>query len=142
MRRTAVAAVTLALTLLLGACAAPDATTAVLGSEKLLLYLADTDTEYATGLQRFDGLSSGEAMLFVYREAEPRTFVMRDVGFPIDVVFIGEDGRVDAVEPLDPGEVRQVSSPGACRYVLELPQGWAARHGIDVGATFEYEPGR
>jgi len=132
-------AAAVAIALLFGACSA-SATTATLGGERLRLYLADTDAKRARGLQGFDGLASGEAMLFVYPEAQPRTFAMLRVGFPIDVVFIGENGRVAAIEPLDPGESRLVESPGACRYVLEIPRGWAAEHDIVVGAQFEYAP--
>lgn len=142
MRKVVAVAATVALALLVGACAGPDASTARLGGKKLSLYLADTDAERSAGLQGFDGLANGEAMLFVYPEAAPRTFVMRKVGFPIDVVFIREDGQVSAIKPLDPGEPRLVDSPGPSRYVLELPQGWAGEHGIAAGAAFEYAPDR
>lgn len=140
MRKVAAAVVT-ALVLLLAACAS-SATTATLGGQKLYLYLAETDAERGAGLQGFDGLAYGEAMLFVYPTAEPRTFSMRNVGFPIDIVFIGEDMRVSAIEPLDPKDTRLVDSPGPCPYVLELPQGWAEAHHVGVGTAFEYEPGR
>ena len=64
---------------------------------------------------------------------------MKDVTFPIDVVFIGEDGNVSAIEPLNPGDARLASSPGPSAYVLELPQGWAEEQGIAVGSAFEVE---
>ncbi len=142
MRRTAVAAAMLVSALLFGACVASGATTATLGGQKLRLYLADNDAERGAGLKAFDGLAGGEAMLFIYPTAEPRIFVMREVAFPIDVVFIAEDGLVAAIEPLDPGELRTVESPSASRYVLELPQEWAAAHQITVGSAFGYAPGR
>ena len=63
---------------------------------------------------------------------------MLDVSFPIDVVFVGEDERISAIEPLDPGDTGLVVSPGPCRYVVELPQGWADENGVAVGDTFEY----
>jgi hypothetical protein len=73
-------------------------------------------------------------MLFVFPDPAIRTFAMKDVTFPIDVLFIGVDSKVSAVEPLDPGDGLPVSSPGPCIYVIELPQGWAAEQGIGVGS--------
>lgn len=142
MRRSVAIAATIVLALLIGACTGPGSTSAVLGGQKLRLYIADTDEERAAGLSGFDGLASGEAMLFIYPESKPRTFVMRKVAFPIDVIFIGDAGTVDAIEPLDPGESRLVQSPGPSRYVLELPQEWAEAHHVQPGAAFEYAPAR
>ncbi len=142
MRKAGVVVASIGLAFLLAACAGLGEPAARLGDQKLSLYLADTDAERSTGLQEFDGLAPGEAMLFVYPDAEPRTFVMRKVGFAIDIAFIGEDGRVSAIEPLDPKESRLVDSPGPSRYVLELPQGWAEQHHITVGTAFEYDTRR
>lgn len=142
MRRSGAIAASIVLGLLLGACTGTGSTSAVLGGQKLRLYIADTDEERAAGLKGFDGLAGGEAMLFIYPDSKPRTFVMREVAFPIDVVFISDSGLVAAIEPLDPGESRTVDSPGPSRYVLELPREWADAHSIQVGAAFEYAPSR
>jgi len=142
MRKSVGVAAAVVLVLLLGACTRVGSTSAVLGGQQLRLYIADTDEERAAGLKGFDGLANGEAMLFIYPDSKPRTFVMRDVAFPIDVVFIGEDGLVAAVEPLDPGESRTVQSPGPSTYVLELPQEWAEANNIRPGAVFEYSAAR
>ena len=45
------------------------------------------------------------------RRGVPRTFAMKQVAFPIDVLFIAEDGTVSAIESLDPGDMRLVTSP-------------------------------
>lgn len=96
--------------------------------------VADEPEEWGRGLQGYDELEDGEGMLFAFDEVAVRTFAMKEVTFSIDVVFVAEDGTVSAVEPLDPGDTRLVTSPGPSRYVIELPQGWAAENGIDVGS--------
>jgi uncharacterized membrane protein (UPF0127 family) len=98
--------------------------------------IADSSAERSLGLQEHQPLAPGEGMLFVFPGAEPRTFAMKEVSFPIDVLFIAEDMTVSAVEPLSPGDARLVSSPGRSSDVLELPQGWAVERGIGVGSAF------
>lgn len=108
-----------------------------LGAEEVRVYVADEPAEWTRGLQGYDPLDPGEGMLFAFDESRERTFAMMSVTFPIDVVFVGDDLTVTAIEPLDPGDTRLVTSPGPAPYVLELPQGWAAEQGIEVGSALE-----
>ena len=121
---------------LLTGCAASARSTVTLGGTEVQVLVADDDDERSRGLQGYDPLPDGEGMLFVYDDAVIRTFAMKQVAFPIDVLFVGDDLAITAIEPLDPGDMRLVSSPGPCRYVVELPQGWAEEQGIAVGDAF------
>jgi uncharacterized membrane protein (UPF0127 family) len=98
--------------------------------------VAEDDQARSRGLQDHEPLKPGEGMLFVFTDGAIRTFAMKEVAFPIDVVFIGDVLTVSAIEPLDPGDERLVRSPGPSPYVIELPQGWAAENGIIVGSGF------
>lgn len=118
-------------------CVPARETVVTLDGIEVRVEIADDPSERSRGLQGYDPLPAGEGMLFIFEDAAPRTFAMKEVSFPIDVLFVAEDGTVSAIEPLDPGDTRLVSSPGPCRYVVELPQGWAAREGIVVGSAFE-----
>jgi uncharacterized membrane protein (UPF0127 family) len=111
--------------------------TVTLDGRAVRVYVADDRAELSEGLQGYEPLDDGEGMLFVFDDVAVRTFAMKDVAFPIDVVFIAEDLTVSAIEPLDPGDTRLVSSPGPSPYVIELPQGWAAANGVAVGSTLE-----
>jgi uncharacterized membrane protein (UPF0127 family) len=131
----AVAVVVAAMALSLAGCADDaDGTTLVrLDGVPIEVAVADTSAEHLRGLQGAESLEEGEGMLFVWEEPAVRTFAMKDVSFPIDVIFFDESLSVTAIEPLDPGDDRRVTSPGPTRYVLETPQGWAERIGITVG---------
>lgn len=129
--------VSVALLLAATGCVPAPSPTVALGGEELSVLVADEPEEWGRGLQGYGELQPGEGMLFDFGTAEERTFAMKDVGFPIDVVFIAEDMTVSAVEPLEPGDTRLVTSPGPAPYVLELPQGWAEEHGIGVGSELE-----
>jgi uncharacterized membrane protein (UPF0127 family) len=104
-----------------------------LGGVEVLCAVADDRAERSLGLQGRESLAAGEGMLFVFDGVTERTFAMKDVSFPIDVVFVGTDMLISAIEPLDPGDTRLVTSPGPCPYVVELSQGWAADQGIAIG---------
>lgn len=124
---------------LVAGCSADARQVIRLDGVEVRVRVADGDDERSRGLQGYDALPDGEGMLFVWDDAAVRTFAMKEVDFAIDVVFIGDDLTVAAIEPLDPGDTHLVSSPGPCGYVVELPQGWAAGQGIAVGDEFVYE---
>lgn len=132
----ALAITTLALVLVLVGCASAPEAQVTLGGTEVRVLVADTSDERARGLQGRRSLDPGEGMLFVFDDLEVRTFAMKEVTFPIDVVFIGADMRVTAIESLDPGDTRHVTGPAASAYVLELPQGWAEAEDIGIGSVF------
>lgn len=128
----------LAITCLLAACTPATDAPVTLDGIPVDVIIADDMQEWSRGLQGYERLEAGRGMLFDFGSAASRTFAMKDVTFPIDVVFIAEDGTVSAIEPLDPGDTRFVTSPSASVYAIELPQGWAEENGIEVGDAFTY----
>lgn len=130
----------LAATCLLTACGPEPGPTVSLNGVTIDVIVADDAEELSRGLQGYDPLDEGEGMLFVFDDVAPRTFAMKEVSFPIDVLFVAEDGTVSAIEPLDPGDMRLVTSPSPSPYAVELPQGWAAENGIVIGDRFDYRP--
>lgn len=108
-----------------------------LGGVEVRVFVADDPSEWQQGLQGYEALKDGQGMLFVFDDVAARTFAMKDVSFPIDVVFFDENLTVDAIYPLDPSDTQIVGSPGPSSYVLELPQGWAEANGITLGSELE-----
>ncbi|EMA44162.1 DUF192 domain-containing protein [Halococcus saccharolyticus] len=99
--------------------------------------IADTYQQKYTGLSNTSSLANGSGMLFTYEESSEHTYVMREMDFPLDIVFIGADGRINAIEsapapgPNENGE--NIQRTGRGQYILEVPRGWMASHGIHVG---------
>lgn len=62
---------------------------------------------------------------------------MGPMRFPLDIVFLGkgENGEwiVRGVSHNAPAGSRDTLSCAGCTDVLELPAGWAAKHGLTVG---------
>jgi uncharacterized membrane protein (UPF0127 family) len=100
--------------------------------------VADTTVERYEGLSGTEPLADGEGMLFVHPSADTYGYVMRDMNYPLDIVFVAADGRVTTVHhaPLPPPDTpnRNLTRyTGRGKYVLEVPYGYTNRTGIEVG---------
>jgi len=95
--------------------------------------VVSTPQKQYLGLSHRQALPEGRGMLFLMSDVRKQVFCMRDMLIPIDIIWIA-DGKVAGLQqnlsPTDRGSFR---SPVPVRLVLEVPAGFAARHGIKVG---------
>jgi len=111
------------------------------GTHKLKVEIARTVEERQVGLMGRKELPNGTGMLFVYEEENPKPVIWtRWMLIPIDIVFIGEDLRINYIKSdVEPCTARfdrgcnRYGSPIESIYVLELPGGFTMRYGIDQG---------
>jgi len=97
--------------------------------------VADTERERYVGLSKTDSLAAGDGMLFVFPESDRHEFVMRDMDFPLDIVFVAPNGTITTIRHAPvPGDASGDGSyPGTGQYVLEVPRGYTNATGIEVG---------
>jgi uncharacterized membrane protein (UPF0127 family) len=99
--------------------------------------LAESYEEKYTGLSDTPTLRNGTGMLFVYEEADRRTFVMREMDYPLDIVFVGADGRINAIRQAPaPGpnqDGNDIQRSGRAKWILEVPCGWMAARNVTEG---------
>lgn len=102
--------------------------------------VADTPNERYTGLSDHESLSNDEGMLFVFNSESTRSFVMRDMAFPIDMIFVDANGEITTIHeaPVENGSDR-TNYRGEAQWVLEVNYGYAAEHGIEEGDRIEIE---
>lgn len=96
--------------------------------------VADTDRERYIGLSRTDSLSAGEGMLFVHESTDEHAYVMREMAFELDILFLSSNGTVTTIHHAtlpDPEPLTRYRGRG--RYVLEVPRGFTNATGIGVG---------
>ncbi|MBI4054046.1 MAG: DUF192 domain-containing protein [Candidatus Doudnabacteria bacterium] len=102
--------------------------------------LAQTPEERRLGLSRRKELLSGEGMLFIFPEKGYHSFWMKDMKFPLDLVWI-DDGRIVGIDQqIYPEESRvfKIYTPQEpVFYVLEINAGEAKRNGWEVGDEVE-----
>jgi hypothetical protein len=100
--------------------------------------VADTPEKRYLGLSNTTSLDPREGMLFVHDSEGQYAYVMRDMAFPLDIVFIAPGGEVTVIHhatlpPAGTSESELTRYRGRGRYVLELPLGTANETGLDEG---------
>lgn len=108
--------------------------------------LAVTPDERIKGLSGRAFLDSGTGMLFVFDVESRLRFWMREMEFPLDMVWIGAECRVVDVSvdvpPPDPetsrGDLPRYSPSSPAMYVLEINAGEATRLGLGAGDPVKF----
>lgn len=96
--------------------------------------VARTEKQLWTGLRWRKHLATDEGMLFDLGVAQTAYFTMSDTYLPLDMLFIGRNGRIRKIAAdRQPGQKGPFSSDVAVLGVLELNGGTAERLGIRVG---------
>ena len=85
-------------------------------------------------------LPSNEGMLFVFSESAERGFWMRNMSFPIDIIWINKNKTVIGVSNnIDPETYPNIFfPPSPVKYVLELNAGYAEKNGIASGTPLTF----
>lgn len=91
------------------------------------------------GLGGRESLAPYEAMIFPFSIPARYAFVMRDMKFAIDIVWLNAGEVVDIAPsvPPEPGvdenQLKRYLPRSAANMVIELPAGWAQAHGLVIG---------
>ena len=107
------------------------------GGHELQVEMVSTPKQQYQGLSGRTSLCPDCGMLFVFADSGPKSFVMRDMAFPLDIIFI-ESGVIKSIaanlapEGHEPKNI--YSSTGASDQVLEVNAGYCAKYGIEPGA--------
>ena len=129
------------------ATAATDVLVLRVGAGKFIVEVVDDTIERAAGLSGRDSLAEGTGMWFAYPAVGQPSFWMRDMRFPVDLVWVDASLRVVAVTHQAPSPPAGATvddlplySPGApIMYVLEINAGQAVDLGIEAGALVSLE---
>ena len=106
---------------------------------RFLVEVARSDEEQAKGLMFRKQMGPDEGMIFPRNPPDIASFWMRNTVIPLDIIFVGTDGRIINIEEnavpysLDPRR-----ADGMTATVLELNGGRAAELGIGPGAKVEW----
>ncbi len=110
-----------------------DRVNIVIGGVNVTVDVAKTEDEKYKGLSFRDKLENNEGMLFLHQSLDNYGYVMRNMKFDLDFIFIKDTKIVDIAKNVSKnykGIIR-----GATKYnkVLELPAGWVDRNHINLG---------
>lgn len=103
------------------------------GDRPFRIEIADDDAEREAGLMFRQSMPDDHGMLFVFPQTESVGFWMKNTPMPLDLLFIGQDGRVKAIRRGEPQSEAVIAPDEPVRFVLELKAGTAGRQNIKEG---------
>ncbi len=112
---------------------APVEASVSLGDTTIGVEVVKTFGERALGLSGRENLKGG--MWFVFPEADYYSFWMKDMKFPIDIIWVSDDFEiVDIKENVSPDSFPKAFRPRAkASFVLEVSAGFAKTYQVNIG---------
>jgi len=103
------------------------------GERSFSVEVADDMQEREQGLMFREHMDDDHGMLFVFDDTRDVGFWMKNTPLPLDLIFIGQDGRVRAIKQGEPLSPAVISPASPVRFVLEVKAGIAEKAGIEDG---------
>lgn len=115
----------------------PGTYTMAVGGHPIEVEIAGTQAERVRGLSGRRDLAPGNGLLFVFPASATYGFWMKEMHFPIDIIWIGENRRiVHIAADVAPATFPTVfTPPRPARYVLEMPALSMRKMGVTPGAA-------
>lgn len=104
--------------------------------------VADTQSEREKGLSGTTYLGQDQALLFIYERDDKWSIWMKDMNYPIDIVWLDKNKKVvyivkNAKPESYPGE--SFSPNDAARYIVEMAGGTVDRKTINIGDSAVFD---
>ena len=109
----------------------------IFGADTVTVEVARSAEERAQGLMYRDELPAGTGMLFVFPENQVRSFWMQNTFVALDIAFLDSELRIVDIQQMEPETDDMHESRAPAMFALEVPKGWFAEHGIEVGDRAE-----
>lgn len=109
--------------------------------EEIMFIAAHTPERRTKGLSGQDFLGRNEAMLFIFDEPGKYNFWMKDMNFPIDIVWLNSYGEITFIqENVQPESYPLLFGPDRSDtlYVLEFAAGRAKELNLFVGLQLKF----
>jgi uncharacterized membrane protein (UPF0127 family) len=104
--------------------------------------VARTSADRAAGLSNTSSLSDNEAMLFVFDNDNKWSMWMKDMNFPIDIMWLDQSQKITyIVKNASPaGYPQEVFTPKSeARYVVEVKAGTVDSKAIAIGQQVDFD---
>ncbi len=111
---------------------------AIINNHSFDIDVARTTAEKQIGLTKYTNLAQNKGMYFIFEKADYYPFWMKNMKFPIDILFIKQNTIVDIKENASPAAL---SDPNPTQFtpkdpadaVLEISSGLSKKYNIHIG---------
>ena len=110
------------------------------GMHLIQAQVASTPEQRSIGLMHRREMPANEGMLFVFEQAQPQCFWMKNTLLPLTAAFVADDGMVVNLADMKPQTTDSHCSAKPVRFVLEMHQGWFDKRGLKAGSRLSGQP--
>ena len=111
--------------------------------EEIPVEIADTPKKRSLGLGKRTSLKKSWGMLFVFEKRKPHRFWMKDMQFPLDIIWLDNHRIVHIIHNAKPAnskdEPEVMTSPVSVNFVLEIAAGRAAKLRLKTGQQMKFK---
>ena len=117
--------------------------TVTIDSQSFNVTVATSETERDKGLSETKSIAPNQGMIFLFDKAGYYSFWMKNMKFPIDIIFINNDqivtihGNAQIIKDQENPII--YSSTGASDKVLEIQAGLSKKYNFKIGDKVKYE---
>ena len=108
-----------------------------IGTKKIVVEVADELHERQLGLMHRTTLEINDGMIFVYPEAEKRSFWMKNTLIPLSIAYIGSDCQILHMADMTPKNTKGVPSEFPAQFALEMNRGWFEVNAVAIGDSLQ-----
>ena len=111
--------------------------------EEIPVEVADTLKKRSLGLGKRASLKKGWGMLFVFEERKPHRFWMKDMQFPLDIIWLDNHRIVHIIHNAKPANFKDepevMTSQVPVNFVVEIAAGRAAKLRLKTGQRMKFK---
>lgn len=113
----------------------------LLGGKEFLVDVSETEYHLRKGLSGHPGLKNNEGMLFIFKQSDFHGIWMKDMLFPIDIIWLDDKFTVIHIEKsVSPDTYPKIFTPTSpSSYVLEISAGQSSALGIKIGDKAKFD---
>ena len=104
--------------------------------------IADTPQSRVKGLMNQDRLPIDEGLLFIFNEYKVHEFWMKNMNFPLDIIFINDEHIISTIiknaPPCNKDKCEIYKPKNKSLMALEINAGLCEKHAIKIGQSVEF----
>ena len=116
--------------------------TVVLGGVEVQVELAQTAEGQSKGLSGRETIAEGEGMLFIFEQEGRTGFWLKNVRFPLDLIWINKDKKIVDIQPnahpCQADDCLTYYPHKDASFGLEVNAGFVARHKLRIGDRVDF----